>query len=141
MKSKKVLLTRCPQVTEYKKLTYADIVSGSAISDIVLPAGVKVVDVDVAVRIAFNAATTAVVDAGYVGSTPDLDYFIDNQDIKTAAVANVAQVALGRFGQADSTDDTVRLTVTTTGAAATAGELYWRVEYAYAEDSVFGGAA
>ena len=120
------LLRRRSPVTAVIKWAYT-ITSGTKFYPVLIPSGARLIDLWVDVEVADNSGTSAVIDVGsklVTTGTEDVDGYIDNQDIKSAAKVRF-EIATGAapyvVGQPFTEDTLIVVTITQDGTAASAG--------------------
>jgi hypothetical protein len=109
-------------IVAYVDIAADDLASGAATKAIELPSGAVVIGGSVVVKTAFNTATSATLK---VGDKVDAGrYTAAAVDLKTAALT-----ALTLTGYKHNVGESLQVTLTETGAAATAGKVRVQVTY------------
>lgn len=124
-----------PQTSKHVRVQAADVAAaGTYTFDIVVPEGAIVEKANVVVKTAFDNGTSAAVQVGDINT---VDSFLASTSIKSAArtesPAAKQMTAVTAYTATDDGEDNyvVRATVTTVGAAATAGEMYFWVDFRF----------
>lgn len=107
----------------FKRFTYADLVSGSAIGAIDLPGGAIRLRGELVIETAFNSATSDVIAIGDAASATAL---LANTDVTSAG----RTAFTGFAGEVQSVKEAVTVRWTGAGTAPTQGAGYILVEYA-----------
>ena len=130
MKSDKVVLTNCPQMSEM--ITINKIYTAATSYDVKLPKGAIVEDIKIAVKVGFVDGSNAVkLEAG---TTADPDYYFDDaasQDMETAA-SWTSNIDADKVMSPVASDQIVRFTQTAASAENAAGTVYAYVIYRFA---------
>ncbi|CAM4267462.1 Bacteriophage lambda head decoration protein D [Comamonas aquatilis] len=109
-------------IVAYVDISAGDLASGVATKAIELPSGAVVISGSVAVKTAFNTATTATLKVG--DAVDDDRYTTSAVDLKTAGAT-----ALAITGYTHKVGESLQVTLTETGATATAGKVRVQVSY------------
>lgn len=109
-------------IVAYVDISAGDLLSGVATKAIELPSGAVVTGGSVAVKTPFNTATTATLKLG--DAADDDRYTAAAVDLKTAGVT-----ALAVTGYTHKVGESLQVTLTETGAAATLGKVRVQVSY------------
>ncbi|MEG0939716.1 MAG: hypothetical protein RSE32_13570 [Comamonas sp.] len=109
-------------IVAYVDISAGDLVNGVASKAIELPAGAVVISGGVVVKTAFNTATSATLKVG--DKADDDRYTAAAVDLKTAAVT-----ALSLTGYTNKVGESLQVTLTEVGAAATLGKVRVHVSY------------
>ena len=124
-----------PQTSKHVRVQSADVsAAGTYTFDIVVPEGAMVEKANVVVKTAFNHGGNATVQIGDINT---VDSFLASTSIKTAArTESAAAKQMTAVTAYTATDDgesnyVVRATVTTVGTAATAGDMYFWVDFRF----------
>lgn len=130
-----------PQTSKHVRVQAADVAAaGTYTFDIVVPEGAIVEKANVVVKTAFNNGTSAAVQVGDINT---VNSFLASTDIKSAArtesPAAKQMTAVTAYTATDDGEDNyvVRATVTTVGAAATAGDMYFWVDFRFAPNVAY----
>ena len=121
-------INRQTRLVAYVDITYADLVSGSAVNAIHLPAGARVLGGFLDITTAWNSGTSDSLTVGdTVGSTPDVDRYKTATDAQATGLGAL----LGPLTNAviPSGGAWVTVSITSVGDAATAGAARLQVEY------------
>ena len=124
-----------PQTSKHVRVQSADVsAAGTYTFDIVVPEGAIVEKANVVVKTAFDNGTSAAVQVGDINT---VDSFLVSTSIKSAArtesPAAKQMTAVTAYTATDDGEDNyvVRATVTTVGTAATAGDMYFWVDFRF----------
>lgn len=124
-----------PQTSKHVRVQAADVAAaGTYTFDIVVPEGAIVEKANVVVKTAFDNGTSAAVQVGDINT---VDSFLASTSIKSAARTESAaakqMTAVTAYTATDDGEDNyvVRATVTTVGTAATAGDMYFWVDFRF----------
>ena len=124
-----------PQTSKHVRVQAADVAAaGTYTFDIVVPEGAIVEKANVVVKTAFDNGTSAAVQVGDINT---VDSFLGSTTMKAAArtesPAAKQMTAVTAYTATDDGEDNyvVRATVTTVGAAATAGDMYFWVDFRF----------
>ena len=130
-----------PQTSKHVRVQAADVAAaGTYTFDIVVPEGAIVEKANVVVKTAFDNGTSAAVQVGDINT---VNSFLASTDIKSAArtesPAAKQMTAVTAYTATDDGEDNyvVRATVTTVGAAATAGDMYFWVDFRFAPNVAY----
>jgi len=130
-----------PQTSKHVRVQAADVAAaGTYTFDIVVPEGAIVEKANVVVKTAFDNGTSAAVQVGDINT---VDSFLASTSIKSAArtesPAAKQMTAVTAYTATDDGEDNyvVRATVTTVGAAATAGDMYFWVDFRFAPNVAY----
>jgi len=130
-----------PQTSKHVRVQAADVAAaGTYTFDIVVPEGAMVEKANVVVKTAFNNGTSAAVQVGDINT---VNSFLASTDIKSAArtesPAAKQMTAVTAYTATDDGEDNyvVRATVTTVGTAATAGDMYFWVDFRFAPNVAY----
>ena len=133
-----------PQTSKHVRVQSADVsAAGTYTFDIVVPEGAMVEKANVVVKTAFNHGGNATVEVGTPHSGATVDTFLASTSIKSAArtesPAAKQMTAVTAYTATDDGEDNyvVRATVTTVGAAATAGDMYFWVDFRFAPNVAY----
>lgn len=109
-------------IVAYVDISAGDLVSGVATKAIELPSGAVVTGGSVVVKTAFNTATSATLKVG--DKADDDRYTAAPVDLKAAALT-----ALTMTGYKHNVGESLQVTLTETGTAATAGKVRVQISY------------
>ena len=130
-----------PQTSKHVRVQAADVAAaGTYTFDIVVPEGAMVEKANVVVKTAFDNGTSAAVQVGDINT---VDSFLASTSIKSAArtesPAAKQMTAVTAYTATDDGEDNyvVRATVTTVGTAATAGDMYFWVDFRFAPNVAY----
>ena len=130
-----------PQTSKHVRVQAADVAAaGTYTFDIVVPEGAIVEKANVVVKTAFDNGTSAAVQIGDINT---VDSFLASTSIKSAArtesPAAKQMTAVTAYTATDDGEDNyvVRATVTTVGTAATAGDMYFWVDFRFAPNVAY----
>jgi len=130
-----------PQTSKHVRVQAADVAAaGTYTFDIVVPEGAIVEKANVVVKTAFDNGTSAAVQVGDINT---VDSFLASTSIKSAArtesPAAKQMTAVTAYTATDDGEDNyvVRATVTTVGTAATAGDMYFWVDFRFAPNVAY----
>ena len=130
-----------PQTSKHVRVQAADVAAaGTYTFDIVVPEGAIVEKANVVVKTAFDNGTSAAVQVGDINT---VNSFLASTDIKSAArtesPAAKQMTAVTAYTATDDGEDNyvVRATVTTVGTAATAGDMYFWVDFRFAPNVAY----
>lgn len=130
-----------PQTSKHVRVQAADVAAaGTYTFDIVVPEGAIVEKANVVVKTVFDNGTSAAVQIGDINT---VDSFLASTSIKAAArtesPAAKQMTAVTAYTATDDGEDNyvVRATVTTVGTAATAGDMYFWVDFRFAPNVAY----
>ena len=103
----------------------------SAVAIATIPAGAQIVNINIDVTTAFNAATTNTVTVGKTGSAAA---FVASTSVGSAGRASVATTGVySAWADTGTSDISATITYSQTGTAATAGAARVTIVYKYAD--------
>ena len=103
----------------------------SAVAIAVIPAGAQIIDINIDVTTAFNAASTNTVTVGKTGSAAA---FVASTSVGSAGRASVASTGVySAWANVGTSDVYATITCSQTGTAATAGAARVTIVYKYAD--------